>query len=215
MFNRHAIGVRADADGVKPQNVSSMAVRGVFIRPASPSLKRPSRRASERSIASQITGRGLEVLPPPPLLLWGGGVGLLQVGEVCVADSAANRLQMKVDVLARSVIERLQQIRSELTARRTTQAAAPPDFANRVTAVIGVSRDRRQLLTQRLRVTQRLLDRRHPFGRQLLGEIRPQVFVGDGALRHQVAHFFCQRCHARPGRSTRNFTSRVCSTSVT
>lgn len=100
-------------------------------------------------IASQVAGGGLEVFASSSLLLRCGGLGLLQVGEIRVADSAADSLQMEVEVLVLSPLERAEQIRSELAASRTAQASAPPDLADGDAPLVGVPRERGELLTQR------------------------------------------------------------------
>ena len=98
----------------------------------------------------EIAGGGLEVLASATLLFGRGGLGLLQVSEIRVADSAADGLQMEVQVLVLSTLKRAEQVRSELAASRTAQAVAPPDFADGDAPLIRVPCERGQLLTQRL-----------------------------------------------------------------
>src|SRR5690349_2987285 len=85
----------------------------------------------------EVSRAGLEVAPPALLglrrrLLQAG----LQVGLVRQAVGAADRFQVKADVLLLLVVEDLQQVAAQLLARRAGEVLAAPDGADGVVAAV-------------------------------------------------------------------------------
>src|SRR5581483_8670742 len=123
----------------------------------------PDRAESSRLLAVapnlEVSRAGLEVAPPPFLrlgrrLLQAG----LQVGLVRQALGAADRLQVKANVVLLLLVEDLQQVAAQLLARRAGEVLAAPDGADGVVAAVALLHQRPQPAAQRLRLAQRLLD---------------------------------------------------------
>jgi hypothetical protein len=91
----------------------------------------------------QIAGAGFKIAPPAFIGL-GRGLFLarLQIGQVGKAKRAADRVQVKVNVLAFLAVERLEQITPQLIAARTGQALASPNRADGVFAAVALLDER-------------------------------------------------------------------------
>src|SRR5947209_8331824 len=82
----------------------------------------------------------------------------LQVRQVGPAEWAGDRFEVKTQVIHQIVVECFEKIGAELFAWRAAKTFAPPNGADRVLTAIALLHHDTQLLTQRFRGTQSLLD---------------------------------------------------------
>ncbi len=103
--------------------------------------------------ASGLAGRQVacgrfEEFPPASARLLMALAGIAQVSEVGVTDAAANRPQMKLDVVTQGIIHRAQQVGPQLRTRETAQLSPPPDLADRMPPLIAATNEQCGLLSQ-------------------------------------------------------------------
>ncbi len=76
---------------------------------------------------------------------------VLQIGQIRLAEGAADGLEVELDVALLVLGEHAQQEAAELLAARTAQAMAPPDRADAMLAAIAFLRQEAKLLAERVR----------------------------------------------------------------
>src|SRR5262249_17652346 len=112
-----------------------------------------------------MPGSGLKILRAPRLSRLGRFFLLTtEIVEIGVAVAAADGLEMKVDVLGVTTVERAEQIAAELLAGGARKPLPPPNFTHAMHAGISTGVDCRKVLEQFGLFAQFRLDRRH-FGR--------------------------------------------------
>ena len=121
-----------------------------------------------REAVPQKTGAGLEEAAAAFVAGWRARLPLrLQVCQICLAVGAADRLQVKRDVIMVIGFQDAQEIAPQLGARRTGEPIAPPDRSDGMVAAVAFLHELAQLLA------------RHPIG---AGPARP------GRFRHRSGH---------------------------
>src|SRR5262249_4782793 len=127
-----------------------------------------------------VAGGGLEILLPALRGLIGAlFVRLAQIVEIRVAIPAADRFEMKRDVIGQFARQRTGQKRAELMPARTAQPAAPPDFADRMPLFVALLTQRGGAAPQLPVLPERLLEGRHPLNRKGLVEIGQEFGISE------------------------------------
>jgi hypothetical protein len=135
-------------------------------------------RGATRTQPAEMPGRRLKEPPTAVRRLAARTSSTFQIIEIGGANSAADRSQVKFDVLGQRGLERAQQKASQLLAGRAAQPSPTPDFSDRVDSLVAATRKRSHAQPQSLIAAEVPLDCGHAFGRQHLVEIGQQIGVG-------------------------------------
>lgn len=110
-----------------------------------------------------------------------GGFGVLvfEVGEVCLAITTADDVEMELNVVGFGLRNDIEQVTAELAAAGTTEPMTAPDLSQRVQTSVATTEDDGQTLRQLGRLPQALFNAGHFFGRQGFVEIGFELPVGE------------------------------------
>jgi hypothetical protein len=128
-------------------------------------------------VSSQHPGRRFEI----PLSSVGGGrswlAGFFEFGNDRVAQSTADCLQVKFDILAQRVVQNSEQVAAERCSRRAAQPIPSPDFTDRMPTLIATPDQSGEPLPHVGRISENDFERRGSLNRKLLIQKRQQFVV--------------------------------------
>jgi hypothetical protein len=117
----------------------------------------------------QVSRTGFEVpFPADPAILFTPGLLQPEIIQVCLAQAASHRFQVKTEIELLRAWKDFQQVTSQVLPRGATDPVPAPDFSQRVDTGI-TARDRFGYLAEQFGVlAQRGLDGGHPVGVECL-----------------------------------------------